>query len=50
MKGESALKSSALHPPRVYASTGIAQGEIDTIETSGKIPARNSADKLHSPF
>lgn len=29
--------------PRVYASTGIAQGEIDTIETSGtgKMPARN---------
>lgn len=48
MKGESALKSSALHPPpRVYASTGIAQGEIDTIETSGKIPARNVTQQIN---
>ena len=48
MKGESAFKSSALHPPpRVYASKKIAQGEIDTIETSGKMPARNQADKVH---
>jgi hypothetical protein len=48
MKGGSALKSSALHPPpRVYASTGIAQGEIDTIETSGKMPARNVTPQIN---
>lgn len=48
MKGESALKSSALHStPRVYASTGIAQGEIDTIETSDKMPARNVTPQIN---
>jgi hypothetical protein len=50
MKGESALKSSALHPPpRVYASTKIAQaqGEIDTIETSGKMPAHNVTQHIN---
>lgn len=33
--------------PRVYDSTGIAQGRL--IETSGKIPTstRNPADKVH---
>lgn len=45
MKGESALHP----PPRVYASTGIAQGEIDTIETSGtgKMPARNLTPQIN---
>ena len=32
--------------PRVYTSTEITRGWIDTTETSGKMPARNPADKV----
>ncbi|PHT97076.1 hypothetical protein BC332_33997 [Capsicum chinense] len=45
MNGESALKSSALHPSPEYMLQQESHKGI--LETSGKMPARNPADKVH---
>ena len=45
MNGESALKSSALHPPPEYMLQ--QESHKGRLETSGKMPARNPADKVH---
>ncbi|MCD9559559.1 hypothetical protein HAX54_017565, partial [Datura stramonium] len=45
MNGESALKSSAVHPPPGYMLQ--QESHKDRLETSGKMPARNPADKVH---
>lgn len=45
MNGESALKSSALHPPPEYMLQ--QESHKGRLETSGKMPPRNPADKVH---
>jgi hypothetical protein len=45
MNGESALKPSALHPPPEYMLQ--QESHKGRLETSGKMPARNPADKVH---
>ncbi|PHT49963.1 NAD(P)H-quinone oxidoreductase subunit 2 A, chloroplastic [Capsicum baccatum] len=45
MNGESALKSSALHPPPEYMLQ--QESHKGRLETSGKMPARKPADKVH---
>lgn len=46
MNEESVLKSSALHPPPEYMIQQEShKGRL--IETSGKMPTRNPADKVH---
>lgn len=45
MNGESALKPFALHPPPEYMLQ--QESHKKKLETSGKIPARNPADKVN---
>ncbi|KAF3615297.1 NAD(P)H-quinone oxidoreductase subunit 2 B, chloroplastic [Capsicum annuum] len=45
MNGESALKSSALHPPTEYMLQ--QESHKGRLETSGKMLSRNPADKVH---
>ena len=45
MNGESALKSSALHPPPEYMLQ--QESHKGRLETYGKMPPRNPADKVH---
>lgn len=45
MNGESAFKLSALHPPPEYMLQ--QESHKGGLETSGKMPARNPADKVH---
>ncbi|YP_002720156.1 ORF126 (chloroplast) [Jatropha curcas] len=47
MNGESALKASALQPPPSICFNRNYTRVVDTIETSGKMPARNPTDKVH---
>ena len=47
MNGESALKASALQPPPSICFNRNYTRVVDTIKTSGKMPARNPTDKVH---